>query len=260
MEIIIWSGSLDDDKKTTFPTAVKMSNKVRKCTGCGTTSTPLWRRNNLGEVVCNACGNFLLISGLYLKSNQQKRPKYLRKDYSEPQERSFQFHWSHPTVQPERQSTPSNKCYNCNTTDTPLWRRDLEGNSICNACGLYYKLHGSHRPKEMKTPIIRRRKRAHMARSDSFYTDSLVLPPIKMQVMNDGKLPPLQQLCHAATYSPLSPEMVKEEPARLIKHDYLPSPKMSPLEVQKKESLMYLAEIATSKSSSSIMSLSNILS
>ncbi|KAJ3271985.1 hypothetical protein HDV01_004757 [Terramyces sp. JEL0728] len=226
-------------------------SKVRKCTGCGTTSTPLWRRNNLGEVVCNACG-------LYLKSNQQKRPKYLRKDYAEPHERSFQFHWSHPAVQPERQSTPSNKCFNCNTTDTPLWRRDLEGNSICNACGLYYKLHGSHRPKEMKTPIIRRRKRAHMARSDSFYTDSLILPPIKMQVMNGGKLPPLQQLCQAARYTPISPVIVKNEPKQ-IQQDYLPSPKMSPLETQKKESLMYLAEIATSKSSS-IMSLSNIIS
>lgn len=55
-------------------------------------------------------------------------------------------------------------CYNCGTTTTPLWRRDDDGNNICNACGLYYKLHNVHRPLSMKRTIIHRRKRVHMAR------------------------------------------------------------------------------------------------
>lgn len=50
-------------------------------------------------------------------------------------------------------------CANCETTTTPLWRRDAGGRTICNACGLYYKLHLVHRPATMMRTVIKRRKR-----------------------------------------------------------------------------------------------------
>ncbi|KAG5362856.1 Nitrogen regulatory protein [Yarrowia sp. B02] len=61
-------------------------------------------------------------------------------------------------------SCPSNKdalqCSNCNTTTTPLWRRSPEGESLCNACGLFLKLHGVVRPLSLKTDVIKKRNRA----------------------------------------------------------------------------------------------------
>ncbi|VBB32506.1 unnamed protein product [Acanthocheilonema viteae] len=41
-------------------------------------------------------------------------------------------------------------CANCRGTNTTLWRRDADGRPVCNACGLYYKLHQVQRPISMK--------------------------------------------------------------------------------------------------------------
>ncbi|XP_050308874.1 uncharacterized protein LOC126745184 isoform X3 [Anthonomus grandis grandis] len=50
-------------------------------------------------------------------------------------------------------------CANCKTTNTTLWRRNNQGEPVCNACGLYFKLHGVNRPISMKKEGIQTRKR-----------------------------------------------------------------------------------------------------
>lgn len=61
--------------------------------------------------------------------------------------------------QQEEEPAGTTVCANCETTTTPLWRRDASGRTICNACGLYYKLHLVHRPATMMRTVIKRRKR-----------------------------------------------------------------------------------------------------
>ncbi|KAL3253367.1 hypothetical protein MRX96_054615, partial [Rhipicephalus microplus] len=69
-----------------------------------------------------------------------------------------------PQHQPQQQQQPPNRrvglqCSNCATSTTTLWRRNNQGEPVCNACGLYYKLHNVNRPLAMKKEGIQTRKR-----------------------------------------------------------------------------------------------------
>lgn len=57
------------------------------------------------------------------------------------------------------QSSAPTTCTNCFTQTTPLWRRNPEGQPLCNACGLFLKLHGVVRPLSLKTDVIKKRNR-----------------------------------------------------------------------------------------------------
>ncbi|CAO3636391.1 unnamed protein product [Cunninghamella blakesleeana] len=108
------------------------------CTNCGATSTPLWRRSSEDELLCNACG-------LYQKLHNIPRPKSLKPHNSRKETKD--------------EDAIQLVCSNCSTTTTPLWRRNDEGSPLCNACGLYLKLHHEKRPLSMKTDVIKKRQR-----------------------------------------------------------------------------------------------------
>lgn len=62
-------------------------------------------------------------------------------------------------------------CSHCETTSTSLWRRDpTNGQPVCNACGLYYKLRGVRRPPTLSRSGLQKRRRGRSGDVEIFST------------------------------------------------------------------------------------------
>lgn len=81
-------------------------------------------------------------------------------------------------------------CANCLTTKTSLWRKNANGGYVCNACGLYQKLHSTPRPLNIikqnnGEQIIRRRTRKRL-NPDSLPSENPA--PKRQQVPSDERI------------------------------------------------------------------------
>ncbi|CAO3622363.1 unnamed protein product [Mucor fragilis] len=163
---------------TTFQDQQMKARKrsLTRCVECQSSFRPhLWGRESGKGPVCDHCSN-----GGKDYSQQEESPSM---------EKEIMMDLAH------NKSDENIICANCQATTTPLWRRDATGKTICNACGLYYKLHHVHRPATMMRTVIKRRKRCPSSDKQQH--------PQKQQKLDDDK---------------------KSASSPTFKHNYIPSP------------------------------------
>lgn len=121
---------------STYETHALALSADHKCTWC---NKPLMRLSDSSEPFCASCSthNLSKMVNQPRVNTRQAKPK--------------------PNASANRRTGVT--CNNCGTNTTTLWRRNNDGNPVCNACGLYYKLHSLNRPMTMKKEGIQKRKR-----------------------------------------------------------------------------------------------------
>ena len=143
---------------------------MTKCANCEAEKTPMWRKTLDIETkavltLCNACGicyktkgchrpklliskkNILSVSELFEKLTDENEQKNV--DYDKSAGTTVAGEDRNPKILVKNDIKLEDlniiRCSNCENINTSIWRRDDNGKSICNACGLFYKKKGYHR-------------------------------------------------------------------------------------------------------------------
>ncbi|XP_027866616.1 trans-acting T-cell-specific transcription factor GATA-3-like isoform X1 [Xiphophorus couchianus] len=132
----------------------------RQCFGCGTHSALLWRREAAGTHLCSTCSVRQQNPPLLRPKRRAVRSRLLvTVETDPPGGRARASCWNCDKVLNRAAARKGTQCSNCGTGTTSLWRRNAAGDAVCNACGLYYKLHQVHRPLALRKDGIQTRKR-----------------------------------------------------------------------------------------------------
>ncbi|VDO13189.1 unnamed protein product [Rodentolepis nana] len=117
-----------------------------ECVNCGRANSRYWAYDKGGNPLCIDC-------------SKQMCSRHTTAQNGLPASMPRQFKKKIDRLPPHFNVKNGTICSNCQTSKTSLWRRAPEGDIVCNACGLYRKMHGRQRPLTMRKDSIQTRKR-----------------------------------------------------------------------------------------------------
>lgn len=147
------SNFLQDNGETTFPSPASSTD---------TLDSPIMMTNNLSidpTVLQNLPMSVLQsLAAMYQQNDLSTENNSFEQFVKFEEDNSISPSHNEVSVAPPTTTKPKTyrpprqlECHNCHVTKTPLWRRTPDrAHSLCNACGLYYKQYGTHRPLHVR--------------------------------------------------------------------------------------------------------------